>query len=731
MLNSSKTYPGLLIPTHRTGIINYYDADNPIQKTINEKAIEQGEEIIKTQSKPYGNTLTGWQLKSFTAEEWIQQLEAGHTIQPSLFKSTPDGKFTHDKETWESTYFVCADADNIIRVDFDKDGKDENPNGLEPWEEADGLLTRFPELKDEAYAIGQSVSSMSTDKNPPHRRHRIIFVFDEPITSPEEYNFILQVFAQKYPIIPNTTRSPAQPVFGNARHGYGFDILDNILSLAKYQMPAEVKEPPPKSKLLNSNYDETLEQFLNRHGIQFTPDNNKPDKFFLPCPYQNEHASGVNTPTDTYVFSDEKGWGFYCAHDTCKQKGRNTWNSFKVGMGIQSKKQNGNTKGKPQEHAAVLKQARQAFVKMCDTQIPLADTKQAFTETYKAKLTEREIEDIFNDVATPFIFETALELSEKELTEIDYIVPTLLPEGLTILAGDAKIGKSFFCWNLALAVASGGKALSAIDIEKPRSVMFFCLEESQRSIRGRLHKLLPDGILPDNIFIAYTFPNPYLLDKLGLWRLEEYIDENEIELIIVDTWQHVRPTTYASGSAYDIDVESLAPVLEFAHRKQIGVVLVTHTRKATDPDNKYNKMQGSTGIQSTCDTLMLLEKAEQGGNHCLLSITGREFTEQEYIMELTDGGLWKLHGDASDFQDSDARNRIVTILKDAQEDGMTLSEIAEETATSKQNVGKHLKTLKYEGKVYQPKTRGKYYHPDHCQVQPDEDVDDPHADVGY
>ena len=206
-----RKYAGLLIPTHRT-----IDAAS---KEVSSK------------------TLTGWIHKEYSVDEWIIQLEQGRTIQPSLFKPTREGTYTHNKRLWQSTNLICADADNI------KGDEDATDTALEPWTEKEGILTRYPFLgAEDAYAIGQSVSSMSSEKQPEHRRYRIIFVFDEPITTPEHYNYILSILAERYPIIPQVSRSPAQPVFGNARPGYDFDFFRNILTLSDFEMPAKIQD---------------------------------------------------------------------------------------------------------------------------------------------------------------------------------------------------------------------------------------------------------------------------------------------------------------------------------------------------------------------------------------------------------------------------------------------------------------------------------------------------------
>src|SRR5258708_18107521 len=53
---------------------------------------------------------------------------------------------------------------------------------------------------------------------------------------------------------------------------------------------------------------------------------------------------------------------------------------------------------------------------------------------------------------------TAADLLAEEFAEPKWAVPGLLPEGLTLLAGAPKVGKSWLCLGLALAVAAGGRA---------------------------------------------------------------------------------------------------------------------------------------------------------------------------------------------------------------------------------------------------------------------------------
>ncbi len=60
------------------------------------------------------------------------------------------------------------------------------------------------------------------------------------------------------------------------------------------------------------------------------------------------------------------------------------------------------------------------------------------------------------------------ELLRMVFPEPIWGVPAIIPEGFTLLAGKAKIGKTFLAINIAYAMASGGKAFGHIDVEPGR-----------------------------------------------------------------------------------------------------------------------------------------------------------------------------------------------------------------------------------------------------------------------
>ena len=78
----------------------------------------------------------------------------------------------------------------------------------------------------------------------------------------------------------------------------------------------------------------------------------------------------------------------------------------------------------------------------------------------------------------------------KELPPIRYVVPGIIAEGLTLLAGKSKIGKSWLILGTAIAVATGGYALGSIKVDEG-DVLYLALEDNERRLQSRLKKLLP------------------------------------------------------------------------------------------------------------------------------------------------------------------------------------------------------------------------------------------------
>ena len=312
---------------------------------------------------------------------------------------------------------------------------------------------------------------------------------------------------------------------------------------------------------------------------------------------------------------------------------------------------------------------------------------------------------------------SARDLESKEFEPLNWVVDRLIPEGLIVLAGAPKIGKSFLCWNLALAVAQAGNFLSQYEVSEKKNVLYFALEDPERQIKNRLQMIQPYSALPSNLQIYTSYP--IFLGDDGLDQWETTIEEHQAELVIIDTMHHVLPRN-DTGTAYQQDYTLLAPVQQMVHRLGISMVLVTHTRKMADAENPFNMIQGSVGVQAACDTMLMLTTVD---GDKVLHVNGREVLGSEIAVEIQEGVfVASTIKDREDSKLSDIRSEIAELLKDAGSGGLTMTAIVVSLDRPKETVQRTIQRMRNDEQIYQPKKRGRYYYekPDEFKTEVDD-----------
>ena len=96
---------------------------------------------------------------------------------------------------------------------------------------------------------------------------------------------------------------------------------------------------------------------------------------------------------------------------------------------------------------------------------------------------------------------TATELMTVEFEPTRWVVPGVLPEGLTILGGKPKKGKSWMALGLCEAVASGGVAFGTTRVEEG-DTLYLALEDNKKRLQKRLKKVLDGHPAPERMHLA-------------------------------------------------------------------------------------------------------------------------------------------------------------------------------------------------------------------------------------
>lgn len=161
---------------------------------------------------------------------------------------------------------------------------------------------------------------------------------------------------------------------------------------------------------------------------------------------------------------------------------------------------------------------------------------------------------------------TGPELLAHEFPPLRWIVPGLVPAGLSLLVGAPKVGKSWAALDVALAVAAGGRALGGIGVEAG-GVLYLALEDGPRRVADRMRMLLGTRAASKR-FHAFT-DWPHGVDAArATWQW--CTDHPDIRLVVVDTLARVRPQRSKGGNSYDEDTAALIPWQELAERFKVA-----------------------------------------------------------------------------------------------------------------------------------------------------------------
>jgi DNA primase len=278
----------------------------------------------------------------------------------------------------------------------------------------------------------------------------------------------------------------------------------------------------------------------------------------------------------------------------------------------------------------------------------------------------------------PLVGFTLRELMEEEFPPIKYLVQDILPEGLTILAGKPKIGKSIFALNISLSIAKGCITLGKFTTEKT-DVAYFALEDHKRRLKKRtlpgLNQMIQDHKdIPDN----FTFFNSLLpLQKGGFEQLNSYLEAHpEIKFIVIDTIGRVKNPSY-KGNSYEVDTQLYSKLHEIYLKKNVSILVITHTKKQEALDFVDN-VTGSAGGTGVADTVLVLNK-NRTEKEAVLKVTGRDIEEEEELALRLNPDLlsWEVLGNADLYTQNKERTEIINILlkDDMPMNNKTLAEI--------------------------------------------------------
>ena len=227
-------------------------------------------------------------------------------------------------------------------------------------------------------------------------------------------------------------------------------------------------------------------------------------------------------------------------------------------------------------------------------------------------------------------------LLSTPMSKTMFIVDSLIPQGVNVLSGASKIGKSWLMLWLGLQVSQGlpvwGMKTQQCD------VLYLSLEDTHRRIKDRLYNLTDDA--PRNLHFAVMCG---LIGNGLEEQITDFLKEYpKTKLVIIDTLQKVRDSNGGTGKTgmYGNDYDDISSIKRIADEYSIAIILVHHPRKLKDGDDPFNEVSGSTGIIGAADTNFIL-KRKRSDNTATLLVSGRDVEYQELTLQFNDL-VWEL-----------------------------------------------------------------------------------------
>lgn len=266
------------------------------------------------------------------------------------------------------------------------------------------------------------------------------------------------------------------------------------------------------------------------------------------------------------------------------------------------------------------------------------------------------------------------DLMTKDIKPTEWLVDGLVPaEGITVLGGGVKEGKSYFAQNLALAVATGADFLGRKT--KKTAVEYIELDHpNEADFRARF-AVMAGGPVPRNIYYdtapeGETFPRllekPYdAVDVFRAIRLRTKLEDGiDIGLIIVDVYALIVPDKVGGRTAYEEGYKETAKLTRFCADEHVAVILIHHTKKESSKtrtsENPFDALSGSNSLFATSTAGIVLRRPFGAATTEMWTRSTKAKADGHYNIQLTDTGRYIYLGDATAAAEKAAETAYLT-----------------------------------------------------------------------
>jgi hypothetical protein len=232
---------------------------------------------------------------------------------------------------------------------------------------------------------------------------------------------------------------------------------------------------------------------------------------------------------------------------------------------------------------------------------------------------------------------TGAWLDAQEFPPLRYAIPEIIPEGLSLLAGPPKVGKSVLLLRAGIEAARAGQMFGMrLD---GHDVFYLALEDSHRRMQKRCDELLEGDRIPGEFNYQLEIKPGKLIDTVAAW-----LTDFKRGLVLIDTLGRALERPQKGETTYDRDYRIVVALKGIADAHPGSTIIVSHHSRKATADDFVDAVSGTNAIAGGCDTVLVLNR-QRSSRDGLLKVAGRDVNEAEYAVMLDRPLGWQLDGD--------------------------------------------------------------------------------------
>ena len=240
---------------------------------------------------------------------------------------------------------------------------------------------------------------------------------------------------------------------------------------------------------------------------------------------------------------------------------------------------------------------------------------------------------------------TMRELNDTAFIPHKPVIDGLLNNGVNLLVGPPKIGKSFMVADLSVRVSKGEPFLNRKTHQG--EVLYLALEDDFQRLQQRFYRMF-DVNDTENLHLAIVSQD--IKSGLAIKINEFMINHPNVSLIVIDTLQKIRGNENDKYS-YSNDYDVITILKEIADRHNICILVVHHTRKQEATDI-FDTISGTNGLLGAADGSLIINKDKRADSRAKMAVSGRDIPYQELTIEFDrEKCLWNFIDETDAFEE--------------------------------------------------------------------------------